>query len=85
LNREAARSIQDGVIAHMESFVDFASPSNILMQVYILHHSGLLAAENSGSKDLPIGTLGVFNMSVGSFVLLTFSSTTPLVQTLITI
>jgi len=66
LNQEASLAINNGVIVQTESFVDFTSPFNILMQACILHHSGSLPAGSSGLKDLPIGTLKVLNMSVSS-------------------
>lgn len=66
LNQEASLAIGNGVIIQTESFVDFTSPTNILMQAYILHHSGSLPTGGSGLKDLIIGTLKVLNMSVFS-------------------
>ncbi|KAF9535274.1 hypothetical protein CPB83DRAFT_841502 [Crepidotus variabilis] len=62
LNPEATRTFDTGVVVHAESFVDLSSPSNTLIQTFVLNHSGPLPQGTSNAKEVPVGTLQVLNL-----------------------
>ena len=64
LNHDSSRNISEGVITYVDSFVDLSTTHNILIQTYVLHHSGPLAAGDAKAKDLPTGKIWVLNLSV---------------------
>ncbi|KAJ3517171.1 hypothetical protein NLJ89_g668 [Agrocybe chaxingu] len=61
-NAEASKIIERGVVTHLESFVDFSTPSHISIYAYTLDNSGSLALGKSRPKEVPIGSISVLNV-----------------------
>ncbi|CAA7271639.1 unnamed protein product [Cyclocybe aegerita] len=61
-NAEASRFVERGVVTHLESFVDFSTPSHLSIYAYTLDNSGPLAPGKSRPKEWSIGSISVLNV-----------------------
>lgn len=76
----ATRTIENGVITHLESFIDLQGPNSLLLYACVLDNSGSLPTGKPVVKDARFGKIKVLTLSVfflpGEFNLdLTYSMT----------
>lgn len=60
------RTIEAGIVSHLEPFVDFSGPNTVLMYASILDTSALSFStkRKSQAAEITVGSLKVLTMSV---------------------
>ena len=64
MKKFATRTIENGVITHLESFIDLQGPNSLLLYACILDNSGSLPGGKPVVKDARFGKIKVLTLSV---------------------